>query len=1394
MPWTTISTNSQITAIHAALLPTEPDGVVLYFGDWAAAGGVGVQNLTYSRLYRMTPGLAAPIENFPDDAVPDTDAFCCGQAFLSDGRLLAAGGTFGWANAHEGIHEPHYDGERACWIYLPYAKRWVRAADMNFQPGSSSIGGGRWYPTLVTLGNGEVFTAAGHPTADDLYPPGGPYRHNNNTPERYSPSSGKWTLLTADITAPPGINSDSYPRFRLLPDGRLFSDTAGAGGSKRIFDPFAGVWTGADIGNLNTLPGFYGRGSEASSVLLPLLPPHYRPRVLAVNSGTARAYRIDVDASPAWELTPAREGAAAGRSRDNACATLLPTGQVLVTGGWPGNAGADDPDLATRLPELYTPGINWAAGDFSNTAAEQWATLDEPAPTRRGYHSVALLLPDGRVWHGGSTTTGDGANRNIELFTPAYATVGGRPTITSCPANIGYAMSFPVGTPQANSISRVALIRCGSITHGFNSDQRYVGVSFNPINANTIQVNAPPRGDIAPPGFYMLFLIDNQERVCQRAAFIRVSKQKLLISADISTYSIHEVNALGLPAQFESALFVVFDGFLPHEVTAPGYTLRRPDNSAVPGMSVTFGPPAFEAGSQHPDVAQRVVYPVRVRFTSTAAFDAIPAAEDFQTIVFRAEAGLFAAQINLQLSRNPNPRMRDGDPPWLSVDLRVFKTNPGQTPTGGVAHPPANQGAAGAYGYIQNVLSAYNSAAGEANHPFDALPIDQEINRLELGTHDAQGNPAFNYAVARVRFRAPVGIDAVDVRVFFRMWTTGWSGLEFYPNGSYRRHGDGPAATPLLGLRGGEINTIPCFAQARSANMQSQADPVNRRTLAGADATEVHGYFGCWLDVNEDVKRFPLKPQSNGPFSNADDPQGLRSIQELMRGLHQCLVAEIHYQPDPVPQGATPGSSDNLAQRNILFDFSDNPGSFAAHLVHHTFELEPSPVSFQQSVFADAAAAGSTVRLHPDELVIDWGELPRESLVTFYMPQVDAHEVVRAAAARQAPGNLHAGGANTLRFKVTDVGFMPIPGPLTHSIAGLMSVQLPPGVPYGKTYRVVLRQVAGRSYRVLGATEFRIQVLNSQELLPRFLHNLAVLKHIALSIPADNRWHPVFQRYLSELGERIRAFGGDPDAVKPNPHGSGGPGFHGDDGDKEPGAGRMFCVTGQIGSLFYGCSGAFEGFTLIDCDDTWRFDCVNSGLERVVLTACREGMKATVHARQGRAADAALNRSCPWSGRPIRDDALTTYRGRIVGFCSPGHRDRFAAAIALFEQEIARRAATAHIAATPVVLPTSPPPPMPATRHAGHGGAPPAPGAPPTSPPATAPAPGGATLNERCPWSGRPVDREAVTDYKGQQVGFCSNAHRDEFAAAVAVFEERLACPEDCDGSRLIVERIVLHC
>src|SRR5262249_54135978 len=149
--------------------------------------------------------------------------------------------------------------------------------------------------------------------------------------------------------------------------------------------------------------------------------------------------------------------------------------------------------------------------------------------------------------------------------------------------------------------------------------------------------------------------------------------------------------------------------------------------------------------------------------------------------------------------------------------------------------------------------------------------------------------------------------------------------------------------------------------------------------------------------------------------------------------------AEIYYTLDPTTEGATPGSSDNLAQRNLLLDESPNPGGFATHLVHHTFEIKPSPFKLPSKKTTASLIKSSTVpRSHPDELVIHWGNLPRDSHVTFYLPQIDVDEVIRYASLRNGPSHLARAGAHTISCKVSDISFIPIPGPFVDTLAGLM--------------------------------------------------------------------------------------------------------------------------------------------------------------------------------------------------------------------------------------------------------------------------------------------------------------------------------------------------------------------
>ena len=47
-----------------------------------------------------------------------------------------------------------------------------------------------------------------------------------------------------------------------------------------------------------------------------------------------------------------------------------------------------------------------------------------------------------------------------------------------------------------------------------------------------------------------------------------------------------------------------------------------------------------------------------------------------------------------------------------------------------------------------------------------------------------------------------------------------------------------------------------------------------------------------------------------------------------------------------------------------------------------------------------------------------------------------------------------------------------------------------------------------------------------------------------------------------------------------------------------------------------------------------------------------------------------VNERCPWSGDPVNADSLTTYKGKVVGFCNTGCRDKFEAATKAFDAEI----------------------------------------------------------------------------------------------------------------------------
>jgi hypothetical protein len=207
---------------------------------------------------------------------------------------------------------------------------------------------------------------------------------------------------------------------------------------------------------------------------------------------------IDLGApAPAWQLTAPRtlrEPVAGPPVRYHATSVLLPDATVLLVGGHSDPNNWYPPVLAA---ELFTP------------ATGTWSTM-ATAAVPRVYHSVALLLPDGRVWTAGSDYGNGNHESRMEVYSPPYLFRGPRPTIASAPSVVTLPSTFDIGSPNAASIAAVALLRCGSSTHAFNPDQRYVGLAIQGSSPTKLTVASPPNWNVAPPGYYLLFILDAQ--------------------------------------------------------------------------------------------------------------------------------------------------------------------------------------------------------------------------------------------------------------------------------------------------------------------------------------------------------------------------------------------------------------------------------------------------------------------------------------------------------------------------------------------------------------------------------------------------------------------------------------------------------------------------------------------------------------------------------------------------------------------------------------------------------------------------------------------------------------------------------------------------------------------
>ncbi|WP_273567547.1 PKD domain-containing protein [Maribacter halichondriae] len=452
-----------------------PDGRLITWSSQYPDTFVETGNgMTYTQIFDPSTGTTETMTT----TQTDHDMFCPGINNLADGRILSAGGV---------------SSERTS-IYDPATGVWSRADDMNINRG---------YQGNVTLADGSVFTLGGSWSGSNTAATNG-----GKDGELWSAETGwinKPGIQGSDIFTTADLNGEQQGLYRVdnhlwlwaAPDGRIFHagpsasmnwiDVSGSGtvtsAGTRGNDTFSmkGTTVMFDTGKILKVGGATSYGTEFNNGI----PANEKSFVIDINNPN----NVTVTATPNMQYV---------RTMHNS--TVLPDGKVLVTGGL--DHAEVFSDTGAALPaELYDP--------VSNT----WETLAAMA-TPRTYHSVGILMTDGRVFVGGGGLCDgiglpgyeDCTNHfDAEVYSPPYLfTAGGqlatRPSITNAPATADYDTNISVTTNTA--VTEFSLIRFSAATHSTNNEQRRIPLATTGGTSHSLAI---PGRNLLPPGYYMLF-------------------------------------------------------------------------------------------------------------------------------------------------------------------------------------------------------------------------------------------------------------------------------------------------------------------------------------------------------------------------------------------------------------------------------------------------------------------------------------------------------------------------------------------------------------------------------------------------------------------------------------------------------------------------------------------------------------------------------------------------------------------------------------------------------------------------------------------------------------------------------------------------------------------------
>jgi hypothetical protein len=480
-----LGTNLYKVPIHVALLP---NGKIFFLS------GDGENTLSPNN----PPWFAGTLDlntNTQNQLNVPGEISCGGNCRLSNGNVLLGGGTLEWA---------HFTPNHMDWG-LNQMYEFDFASESFIQ--RPSMAAGRWYPTFSLLPNGTVQIISGwdqfgtlnrlceiyDPTTQSLS-----IKYDPNTSLTYCVGAGQ-PVPGAGSPCYGGPNQgvtptmSLYPRMYLMPYGLLAM--VGQGQGLKIWDPTTGRWYFA--GQM-----IWGTRSFGTSVLLPLQNTTTETGRILTAGGAANQSNSAPTTNTCEIITPNSNHTLLNAQLTNPMnfarqylnSVILPTGQVFINGG---STQGNVVNNAVYASELFDP------------VTQTWTILPS-ATVPRLYHSVAMLTQDGRIWTAGTTLFGPySPELRTEIFSPAYVsairpTILGNPTITG-----GYGGSITIQTPDALRITSVSLVKISSVTHHNNSDQRLIWLQIQSTSLNSITVAAPINSNLAPPGYYLIHVLDS---------------------------------------------------------------------------------------------------------------------------------------------------------------------------------------------------------------------------------------------------------------------------------------------------------------------------------------------------------------------------------------------------------------------------------------------------------------------------------------------------------------------------------------------------------------------------------------------------------------------------------------------------------------------------------------------------------------------------------------------------------------------------------------------------------------------------------------------------------------------------------------------------------------------